>query len=403
MKAVVNQTNFTAGELSPRMKGRGDVARYQNGAETIENGIVVVHGGVVRRQGTRYLATAKLSGDRDVRLIRYVYAVDQAYVLEFGHLYIRFFDGATGSVIMDPATSLPFEVVSPYAESQLSNVRTKQSADLMFLYHPEVPTQQLQRLTPMLWVLRPVQWVTEPFAEIGHAPNAALGLTDTTIGTGRTFSTSAIAVPGSPTAVSAVPLNSAARISFSPPADTGGAAITEFEVTASPGGAVTYGIGSPIVLPGLTNGVAYTFTVRARNRLGQGPASAPSAPVTPLNTLPGGSFSVSIPNFSVVVGNGGQSFPGPTATATGAAPPVSWTWRILSSTGGINVGTGNPPTIASSGDGTTNYARIRATGVDVNGAVGIGECNISIAHVTGSGGGGGGGGGQDPGFPQDPP
>ena len=31
------QTNFTAGEVSPRMLGRVDIARYQNGAEVIEN------------------------------------------------------------------------------------------------------------------------------------------------------------------------------------------------------------------------------------------------------------------------------------------------------------------------------------------------------------------------------
>src|SRR3546814_5340462 len=64
-----------------------DTSRYQKGAETIENAVVAVHGGVDRRGGFRYLATAKLGDERRVRLIRYVFNVDQAYLIEFGHQY----------------------------------------------------------------------------------------------------------------------------------------------------------------------------------------------------------------------------------------------------------------------------------------------------------------------------
>src|SRR3546814_15406251 len=76
-KTAIIQTDFSAGELTPRMKGRVDTSRYQKGAETIENAVVAVHGGVDRRGGFRYLATAKLGDERRVRLIRYVFNVDQ--------------------------------------------------------------------------------------------------------------------------------------------------------------------------------------------------------------------------------------------------------------------------------------------------------------------------------------
>ncbi len=386
MKAVINQTNFTAGELSPRMKGRGDVARYQNGAETIENGIVVVHGGVVRRQGTRYLSTAKLAGDRVIRLIRYVYAVDQAYVLEFGHLYIRFYDGATGAVIINPDNSLPFEVVSPYTSDQLANVRTKQSADLMFLYHSEVPTQQLQRLTPLLWVMRAVKWATEPFAEIGHTPNARLQMSAATPGSGRAFTTSAVSAPGAPLGVSATPFNAAARVSFSPPASNGGGTITSYTVTSSPGGVTATGVGSPIMVTGLTNGDAYTFTVAASNKAGSGPASAASGAVTPLSSLAGGTLSVSGPGLSLSVRNGSIVLPGPTVSIAGGSPPYAVTWSKLSGSSGLNVtANGNPPIIESDGFGTTNTARVRANATDSNGATGSIDLNVSVRHVTGSG------------------
>ncbi|EKO1546247.1 hypothetical protein VZ882_004986, partial [Salmonella enterica] len=51
MRANLIKTNFTAGEVSPRLMGRVDIARYANGAKIIENAVVVVQGGVVRRPG----------------------------------------------------------------------------------------------------------------------------------------------------------------------------------------------------------------------------------------------------------------------------------------------------------------------------------------------------------------
>jgi len=49
------------------------------------------------------------------------------------------------------------------------------------------------------------------------------------------------------------------------------------------------GPASPITVPGLTNGTVYTFTVRATNSYGTGPASAPSAGVKPIT---GCSFNI---------------------------------------------------------------------------------------------------------------
>ena len=84
------QTNFTAGELSNRLYGRPDLVKYQNGAETIENMIVFPHGGVSRRSGTRFVKEVKTSAD-NTRLIPFEFSTEQAYILEFGDEYIRFY------------------------------------------------------------------------------------------------------------------------------------------------------------------------------------------------------------------------------------------------------------------------------------------------------------------------
>ncbi len=89
-RAAPIQTNFTAGEISPLLYGRIDLAKYANGAKQVVNAIVQPHGGATRRPGTRFVAKAKFS-DKKVRLVPFRFNAEQSYVLEFGAGYIRFF------------------------------------------------------------------------------------------------------------------------------------------------------------------------------------------------------------------------------------------------------------------------------------------------------------------------
>ncbi|CRY58861.1 Uncharacterised protein [Yersinia kristensenii] len=165
MRANLIKTNFTAGEISPRLMGRVDIARYANGAKSIENGAVVVQGGVMRRPGLRYAGTAKYA-DKAARLIPYVFNRDQAYVLEFGDRYIRFYQN--GSQIVSGGT--PYEIVSPYTAEMLAEVNYVQGADTMFLVHQKVPPYRLQRRGQTDWVMEVAPFIVEPFDEIRDTP-----------------------------------------------------------------------------------------------------------------------------------------------------------------------------------------------------------------------------------------
>jgi len=87
--------------------------------------------------------------------------------------------------------------------------------------------------------------------------------------------------PNAPTAVEGTVGDTQISVAFTAPAINGGSAITGYTVTSSPGGLTATGTESPIVVTGLTNGTAYTFTVVATNIVGSSLASAPSAEVTP--------------------------------------------------------------------------------------------------------------------------
>jgi len=90
-------------------------------------------------------------------------------------------------------------------------------------------------------------------------------------------------VPGLPSSVSAAAGDARATVEWSAPAFTGGTAITGYTVTASPGGRTCAWTSGPLTcaMTGLTNGTAYTFTVRAANAVGVGAASSASNAVTP--------------------------------------------------------------------------------------------------------------------------
>jgi hypothetical protein len=81
-------TNFTAGAVTEKVSARTDFAKYQNAARCVQNGVVQPQGGVATRAGTAFLGNVRDPEGR-VRLVRFEFSTTQAYILEFGHLYVR--------------------------------------------------------------------------------------------------------------------------------------------------------------------------------------------------------------------------------------------------------------------------------------------------------------------------
>lgn len=98
-------TNFTAGELSPRLDGRVDVAKYFNGCRKLENMLVLPHGGATRRGGTKYVA-ANADAANASRLMPFRFSTTQAYVIEAAALKFRFFRDQGTIVAADTDASI---------------------------------------------------------------------------------------------------------------------------------------------------------------------------------------------------------------------------------------------------------------------------------------------------------
>ena len=83
------QNSFNAGEFSPLTFGRADYPKYKNGLSLMQNFVPIVQGGAVRRTGTKYVNQSKLHGE--VHLEPFIFSDGDAFLLEFGDQYIRFF------------------------------------------------------------------------------------------------------------------------------------------------------------------------------------------------------------------------------------------------------------------------------------------------------------------------
>ena len=148
------------------MQGRTDFQKYFNAATRIENFVVLPHGPVTRRPGTYFAAEVKTSTQK-TRLIPFTFSTEQAYILEFGNGYIRFYkdDGQIQS------SGSAYEISSPYLEAELFDIKFAQSADVMYLVHPSHPVKKLSRTGHTSWTLNTVSFSGSPSPGISGSNN----------------------------------------------------------------------------------------------------------------------------------------------------------------------------------------------------------------------------------------
>ena len=186
-RVAVQLTNFTGGELSPRLDGRNDLQKYPTGCKTLENMIVYPHGSAARRSGTQFVAEVKDSS-KQTRLIPFEFSTTQTYMLEFGDQYIRFYKD-NGQILSGGSA---YEISSPYLEAELFDIKFAQSADVMYLVHPNHETSKLSRTGHTSWSLDEVEFTDGPYLALNTtsttmSPSATTGSGITITASANTF------------------------------------------------------------------------------------------------------------------------------------------------------------------------------------------------------------------------
>jgi len=184
-RVAVQLTNFTGGELSPRLDGRNDLAKYSSGCATLENLVVYPHGSAARRPGTNFVAEVKDS-TKKTRLIPFEFSTTQTYMLEFGDQYIRFYKD-NGQILSGGSA---YEISTPYLEAELFDLKFAQSADVMYICHPNHEVEKLSRTGHTSWSLTDVDFNNGPYLDT-NISTTTISSSAHTVGTGRTFTASA--------------------------------------------------------------------------------------------------------------------------------------------------------------------------------------------------------------------
>ncbi len=105
MSVPVIQTAVNAGEISPALYGRVDLAKYRSGCSTLRNMWASFRGGASSRAGTKFCGQSKQDGSDDPPvLIPFQYSVEQGYALEFGDEYMRVV--ANGAFVVEDAFNI---------------------------------------------------------------------------------------------------------------------------------------------------------------------------------------------------------------------------------------------------------------------------------------------------------
>jgi hypothetical protein len=263
-RVAAQLTNFTGGELSPRLDGRNDLTKYSSGCKTLENFIVYPHGAAARRSGTTFVAEVASSANK-TRLIPFEFSTTQTYMLEFSNLKMRVYkdsgavlegdktisgitaanpavvtatshgysngdevliSGVSGMtevngkrfLVADKTTNTfelqdkdgvdinssaftayssggvankVFELTTPYTTAQLFDIKFAQSADVMYITHPEHEVEKLSRTGHTSWTLEDVDFTGGPFMD-ANITTTTLNPGSHTVGTGVALVASAV-------------------------------------------------------------------------------------------------------------------------------------------------------------------------------------------------------------------
>ncbi len=162
MKRQEFQGNFTAGALSPRLYAHVDVDKYKNGLKTAENCIILPHGPVRRRNGSKFVNEVKTSS-AFTRLLRFQFDQTNAYILEFGNLYIRFY--RAGAIL-----GAPYEVTTTYTTAELPELSYVQFGNTIYIAHSNHAPAKLVWSSDTSWALSDIRFYPPATEEVGYSP-----------------------------------------------------------------------------------------------------------------------------------------------------------------------------------------------------------------------------------------
>jgi hypothetical protein len=125
-------TDFSAGELSPKLAGRVDLPVYFKGAQEITNFRVQTLGGVTKRPGTEFVDQVYGTNGNLSRIIPWVIDSSINFIVELSATAVA----GEGRLDIHGATSSELPLTTPYLATELMEVKYAQSYRELYMVHP---------------------------------------------------------------------------------------------------------------------------------------------------------------------------------------------------------------------------------------------------------------------------
>ena len=203
----VLKPTFTGGEFAPSLWSRVDLQRYASGCRKLRNFFIHPHGGASNRPGLQFISKPRYP-NKKCRGVGFEFSTEQVYSIEFGECYCRFY--MNGGQIIAPTdtaawitatvyyigdfvkvndviyrsktnhtsgagnptppgnatdweASEVYEIETPYLETDLPLLKFSQSADVLYITHPNHYPRTLTRYSHISWRLELYPFEDGPF------------------------------------------------------------------------------------------------------------------------------------------------------------------------------------------------------------------------------------------------
>jgi hypothetical protein len=154
MPTRILHKSFVSGVLSHDMFSRVDDAKYNDGAEILDNFIVKPQGVIQNRAGFYFVAEVKDSSKYTI-LLPFVFSSKQAVVIELGEGYFRFHIRKKTKL---DNTGKIYEVANNYKEKDLLEINYSQSGNALTLVHKDYPPAELRRNSDATWSFKNIDF-----------------------------------------------------------------------------------------------------------------------------------------------------------------------------------------------------------------------------------------------------
>ena len=152
-------TSFNNGVVSPKLLRRTNFQKYDSSLQELTNFTIHVEGPVSRRPGTKYIAETETMTEES-RLISFEQSKTDAYIIECGEKYMRFYRNG-GQIVDDDDSATEITIV--FEEEELFDIQYVQEADVMYLVDGNDPPQKLSRVDHNDWDIEDMNFTTGPF------------------------------------------------------------------------------------------------------------------------------------------------------------------------------------------------------------------------------------------------